>query len=319
MQEANHDAHNGIFHSLRIVLNLCTSLSSSFTIKTIMTLTKISERVYADMDGTNGGNYGAIVLDSEIIFVDAGMIHHFTQKAREFLEKEHNLPVRKMVLTHHHSDHILGAQGLGEVVIMSSTKTHAICLDSMEGRWSQGGIQEWADESKDSRPELWKALQTLTIKLPDILFDDKIHLGHDQDVIVQHVGGHTPGSSIVIVEPEHICFCGDIIFNRSFPYAGDTGCDPDQWISVLEEMEKAKYDKILPGHGRPCEGDDLQVYTEFLMDFRTTIKDGIKQGLTVNEFIQNGMTPDYHKKDAGHREKVSVERWFDFYRQDKSS
>jgi hypothetical protein len=35
-----------------------------------MALEKVTDRVYADVTGANGGNFGAILLDDEIIMVD---------------------------------------------------------------------------------------------------------------------------------------------------------------------------------------------------------------------------------------------------------
>jgi len=98
----------------------------------IMTLTKISERIYADTEGTNGGNFGAIVLDDEIVIIDSGMFHHLTEEARELLEKEHQLPVLKLLLTHVHADHVWGAQAFNPVTMISSKQTCSGSITKIE-------------------------------------------------------------------------------------------------------------------------------------------------------------------------------------------
>jgi len=62
-----------------------------------------------------------------------------------------------------------------------------------------------AEESKETRPNLWKASRTLSIMLPDLVFDESLRIGANQEITMQHVGGHTLGSSIFVIEPEHVC------------------------------------------------------------------------------------------------------------------
>ena len=279
-----------------------------------MTLTKISERIYADTEGTNGGNFGAVVLDDEIVIIDSGMFHHLTKEARELLEKEHQLPVLKLLLTHVHADHVWGAQAFNPVTMISSKQTYYLINEALKDSWSPAGVIKWAEESKETRPNLWKASRTLSIKLPDLVFDESLRIGANQEITMQHVGGHTLGSSIVVIEPEHVCFCGDIIFHRSFPYAGDPTCDPDKWITVLEDIKNADYSMIVPGHGPLCDNEDIQVIIDFFNEFRQIIKNSIEEGLTADDFIERGLIPNYHNEGAEHRVRISIERWFEYYR-----
>ncbi|MHA1577964.1 MAG: MBL fold metallo-hydrolase, partial [Candidatus Thorarchaeota archaeon] len=215
-----------------------------------MTLVKISDRIFADTEGTNGGNFGAVVLDDEIVIIDSGMFHHITKEAREFLETEHQIPALKLLLTHYHADHVWGAQAFNPITMISSTQTSHLISEALKDSWSPAGINKRAEESKETHPNLWKASQTLSIVQPDLVFEKSLRIGANQEITIQHVDGHTLGSSIVIVEPEHVCFCGDIVFHKSFPYAGDPSCNPDIWISVLEELKNADYNMIVPGHGK---------------------------------------------------------------------
>ncbi|MFX0056410.1 MAG: MBL fold metallo-hydrolase [Candidatus Hermodarchaeota archaeon] len=276
-----------------------------------MALEQVTDRVYADVTGENGGNYGAIVLDDEIIMVDSGMMHLKSAVAKDFLMNKFALPIKKILLTHHHSDHVLGAQAFEPVSFISSSKTREICEDALDGRWSDEELKSWAEEAKETRPDLWESFQALRVLIPDVTFDKEIRIGND--VVFRHIGGHTAGSSIVILEPEHVLFIGDLLFNKSFPYAGDETCDPDRWISGLEEILSDEYEIVIPGHGSLCGSEGIIEELEFLREFRDSIRSAIDEGLTSEQFLNEKRAPQYYLEGAEHRVKVSVEHWFEHY------
>ncbi|MFX1272645.1 MAG: MBL fold metallo-hydrolase [Promethearchaeota archaeon] len=276
-----------------------------------MALEQVTDRVYADVTGENGGNYGAIVLDDEIIMVDSGMMHLKSAVAKDFLMNKFALPIKKILLTHHHSDHVLGAQAFEPVSFISSSKTREICEDALDGRWSDEELKSWAEEAKETRPDLWESFQALRVLIPDVTFDKEIRIGND--VVFRHIGGHTAGSSIVILEPEHVLFIGDLLFSKSFPYAGDETCDPDRWISGLEEILSDEYEIVIPGHGPLCGSEGIIEELEFLREFRDSIRSAIDEGLTSEQFLNEKRAPQYYLEGAEHRVKVSVEHWFEHY------
>jgi glyoxylase-like metal-dependent hydrolase (beta-lactamase superfamily II) len=276
-----------------------------------MSLEQVGGRVWADTSGKNGGNYGAIILSEEIIMVDSGMFHQVSSKVHEFIKDMFEPEVSKLVYTHSHRDHVFGAQAFKGARIISSEAMLAICLRNLEGPWNRDSIIEQAREVKDSRPLYWEAVQDLEILLPESGFSEPLEMG--EGVTVKHVGGHTGGSSIAIVEPEHILFSGDLIFNKSFPYAGDATCNPDRWIQVLEELQAEQYNKIIPGHGELCDDEALEEHIDLLKTLRTNVKDGLVDGLSTQEFIGKNLVPEYYIKGAEHRVQSAVEHWFEFY------
>jgi cyclase len=279
-----------------------------------MAIEKVSGRVYADTTGENGGNHGVIVLKDEIIAVDAGMFHPRTAAMKDKLDEEFSLPVRKLLYTHYHTDHVFGGQAYNPRDVISSIPTRDICIKRMEEDWTRDALLEYASEVKEDRPELWEAFQDLDIRLPDTAFKGDAIFGEDDDIIFRWVGGHTAGSSIVIVEPEHVVFASDLIFHESFPYAGDPTCEPNQWIAALEEIESANYDEVIPGHGVLCGTDGVKQQLKFLRDFKDAIKKGIAEGKTPEEFIKDGSIPDYYLEGAEWRIESSVAKWFEYYK-----
>ncbi|MFW9849333.1 MAG: MBL fold metallo-hydrolase, partial [Candidatus Thorarchaeota archaeon] len=201
-----------------------------------MVLQHVVDRVYSDMSGNYGGNFGAVVLEDQVVMIDSGMVHTQMAKVKNWIIKEFDLPITKLVYTHSHSDHVFGAQGLGEISRISSYPMYEHCIENMQDNWKHEKLISGFEPRKDERPELWEALQTLEVQLPDLTFEESLKIGISEDLSIQLSGGHTSGSSIISVEPEHVVFIGDLIFNKKFPYIGDTSCNPDLWLHALQKI-----------------------------------------------------------------------------------
>ena len=209
------------------------------------------------------------------------MVHTYTEEVKSWAIQKFNKPVAKLIYTHSHSDHVFGAQGLGEVCCVGSSSMRDICEINLEDRWKLENIIESMKERKDERPELWNAIQTLQLRLPDILFEEQLTIGGNHDLQIVHRGGHTTGSSTISVEPEHILFIGDLIFSGAFPYAADPSCNPDEWISVLETIVLEDYEVIIPGHGPLCDNKELENHIAFLSSLRDAVKDAIDRSALI--------------------------------------
>lgn len=278
-----------------------------------MTLQKLHDRIYADTDGTNGGNHGAIVLDSEVLMIDSGMIHTKSRISKEYLESQTMLPIKKLIFTHSHSDHVYGAQAFEPVLLISSKPTYSRCKQNLESEWKNEILLQRYSSVKEERPELWESLQTLSIRLPDLTFDESITIGDEKQVTAKLTGGHTSGSSIVIDHASNAIFVGDLIFSGQFPYGGDSSCDPDRWILALEEIHSSEYDTIIPGHGPVCNQNDLAEYIEALSELRQNIKDAINSGFSIDAFIKREMIPSLLIPGFERFGEVTLHHWFEFY------
>ena len=278
-----------------------------------MSLPKIRDGIYASADGSNGGNHGAIFLEDEVIMIDAGMIHPKSRVTKDFLETESGLPILKLVFTHYHSDHVFGAQAFEPVSLIASELMRKGCEENLENDWKIETLKTNYEGMKDERPELWKSLDDLSIRLPDIVFKNSITLGNNKEVLVKLMGGHTAGSSIIVSEPHNTIFVGDLIFNERFPYAGDRTCHPDRWIMALEEVLAMGLETVIPGHGPLCGLKEVEGYVDALSTLRSNVKDAISSELSVLDFIQSGKIPSTISQGAERFAERSIQYWYNFY------
>jgi len=278
-----------------------------------MTLQKLMDGIYVSTDGSNGGNHGAIVLEDEVVMVDAGMIHTKSRETKEFLEKEAGKPILKLIFTHSHADHVFGAQAFEPVSLIASLPMRERCEENLKTEWNLETLKERYAPAKEERPELWNAIQDLSIRLPDLVFKTHVFLGNNEEVSVKLLGGHTSGSSTVISHPHNLIFIGDLIFSGMFPYGGDPTCDPDRWIMALEEVLDLGLETIVPGHGPVCGPDELEGYIQALMDLRANVEDAISLEMTPAEFIDEGMIPESLAEGAERFVDRTLTHWFQFY------
>jgi cyclase len=277
-----------------------------------MPLEKVADNILADTDGENGGNMGAVILDDQIVVIDSGMFHQKTKTTGTELE-EYKLPIKNLILTHAHSDHVFGAQVFSTSSIISSEGTRDYCVNNLNDQWDRARLLEYAESMKEERPDFFEAVQDLQIRIPDVVFKRHLSVGPNMELKIEHVGGHTAGSTIVAVPSERIAFIGDLIFNGSFPYAGDPTCDPERWIMALEKVLAGRYDLVIPGHGPVCGEEQVTYHIDFLETFRNRVIEASDNGMTPDEFMEEGLVPKMDLEKADKRVETAVTHFFKYY------
>jgi cyclase len=278
-----------------------------------MTMRKLLDAIYVDTDATNGGNHGAIVLDDEVLMVDSGMIHTKSLASKQFLESKTGLSIKKLVFTHSHGDHVFGAQAFEPVLLISSETMRRNCVERLKHEWKSDILLERYSQAKSENPALWDAVQTLSIRLPDLVFDNELSLGNNNQVTAKLMGGHTSGSSVVFSHNNNAVFVGDLIFSGQFPYGGDSTCDPDRWIKALEELRAKRFRTIIPGHGPVCGHKELEDYIEALTELKQNIKAALEEGQSVQSFMDPENIPLLLRTGFERFGEVTLRHWFDYY------
>ena len=221
--------------------------------ETVM-LTQLAEGVYAWIQpgGETGvSNAGVIVDDDGLTIVDTLMVRSqwepFSQAVAEL-----ELPVKRVVLTHAHVDHVGGTKAFPHAAIYATPDTSELLDEVMP-----------IDAYKAFMPEF----ETEFDELAEIGTRPVTHLVETAAQLTPRIevlsaSGHTSGDLMVLVADADILFSGDLCFFGVTPLAFQG--DPAAWAGVLDAVSELA-DTIVPGHG-PVGGEkelrDLQSYLQ---------------------------------------------------------
>ncbi len=282
-------------------------------------LEQVSETTWAIVDASTYGNVGCIKLPKSVIVIDTGMTPPLAKKFRKLIHKEVGEPITDVILTHYHSDHVFGTQVFQDCTLIASSAMAAIYPELLNNRWSPEGIQELKEYYVQNDPAFAEQLKDLRIITPTQTFEDSMTLGKENEVHIQHTGGHTAGHSTVYLNTERVLFAGDLVFCQQYPYAGDQTNNPLEWMRAFEEILKMPVEIIVPGHGPLCGKEEIQIQLAYFKKLETWIKAQLSEEISLEKVLQtvdSSPTPPYDLK-ADPRLKFSIERWYTFYSQDE--
>jgi len=175
------------------------------------------------------------------------------------------LPVRYVVVTHYHADHVYGLQefkAAGATVI-----AHRAGRDYLNSQTAELRLVA-------SREELAPAVDENTqLVAADRWIDapTTLQLG-GIDFVLQPAGpAHTPDDLVVWVPQRKLLFAGDLVFRGRIPFVGQA--DSGQWIAALDRLLAFKPALIVPGHGPASTSAraDLELTRDYLVYLRQTM------------------------------------------------
>jgi glyoxylase-like metal-dependent hydrolase (beta-lactamase superfamily II) len=174
-------------------------------------------------------------------------------------------PVRYVILTHYHADHIYGLQAFkaaGATIIAQRAGQAYLNSDTAALRLkaSREELSPWVDEHTRLVPaDRWLDADTV------------LELGGER-FHIHHVGpAHTPEDLVVHAERAGVMFAGDLVFRGRIPFVGQA--DSRQWIASLGRLIALAPRLVVPGHG-PLSSEplaDLQLTREYLVHLRQTM------------------------------------------------
>lgn len=256
-----------------------------------MKLDRISERVYANTEGKTGGNVGIIILKDSVAAVDA----QFPVSGAEFrgsIPSVTKKPVSHLLLTHYHGDHVFGNQAFEDCEIVAHRLLKEKMEENLKTVWTPNNLEKMIEGMAKDAPETVWLLKDLRIVLPTKTFDDRFKL---DGVEIIHTGGHTADSSMIYVEEDRLLFAGDIIFAKSFPWAGDPSSDPNAWIRAFKIILDMDIENIVPGHGPVCDKTEVKIQLDWFETVKDEMKRLIKEGKSVEEAIKHDGYPDFYE------------------------
>ncbi|MCC7459090.1 MAG: MBL fold metallo-hydrolase [Nitrospira sp.] len=210
-------------------------------------------------------NAGFVVTSAGVVAIDAlgspALAHDLLAAIRGITDQ----PLRYVVVTHYHADHIYGLQ-----VFKQAGATIIAHRKGLEYLNSDGARQRLEVSRSDIAP--WIDGSTRLVAADRWLDGDTVLELGDERIAIRHVGpAHTPEDLVVHAERANVLYAGDLVFRGRVPFVGQA--DSRRWIAALSGLIALRPAAIVPGHGALSSDPqaDLQLTREYLQYLRATM------------------------------------------------
>jgi cyclase len=198
---------------------------------------------------------------------------------------EEKAPIRYLINTEPHGDHISGNAYFPNVKVVG----HVKLKENFQRYLDQfGTMEEKRERMKKSDPDsVWLVGHPdyLDPKAPELTFTDKLtlHVGQHTFNIIHHPGHTGPQTSIHVPE-EGVVFTGDNIFHKCRTWLQE--CDPWEWLAALKAIEALDVEVIMPGHGDPCGKAYLKEQAQIVENWIGYIERFVDRGISADEALK---------------------------------
>jgi glyoxylase-like metal-dependent hydrolase (beta-lactamase superfamily II) len=258
-----------------------------------------------------------IIGKRDVTVVDTNISSEYTREVLAELKKLTDKPVRYVVNTHWHEDHIIGNRVYKDAfpnVEFIGHKSTLEDLPTIGAANRKGSIENGAGFVKFLKSQMEKgenlARQKITeeerlgymsdinlvesylkeapdfqIILPDITVENRLELtdGNRKIEILFLGRAHTGADLVVFLPKEKIVACGDLLV-YPVPLVGSTSY-PLEYGKTLENLLALKAKTIIPGHGAVMRDDAyLKLMIRLLNSIKTQSEAAFQKGETLEEF-----------------------------------
>jgi cyclase len=272
-----------------------------------------------------------VVGDDGVLVLDANRTPAGARGVIAEIRKLTDKPVRYVVNSHWHDDHIFGNQSYKEAFPQVEFVAHRNTREDMEKLAAphiQGGVNRFTKALADTESQLntgtkpdgskltdkereqlsfelkvykdvLPELKTIRLVLPTVTFDQRLTLyqGGREIQILYFGRGNTRGDVAVYLPRERVLATGDLLVHPvPFAYGSFLG----EWIQTLKKLRELDAAVVVPGHG-PLMRDKEYVDTviALLESVTSQVQDAVKRGLTLEETRKAVNLESFRRRLAG--------------------
>ena len=232
-----------------------------------------------------GGNIAISVGNDDVFMID-DQYAPLTPKIRAAIATVCPKPVRFLVNTHWHGDHVGGNQdmaGAGAIIVAHDNTRKRMSKEQFIAAYNM------------------KVPPSPAAALPIVTFSQSmsLYLNGDSVRAVHFRNAHTDGDVIVTFEQADVVHMGDTFFNGFYPLVDlSTGGSVDGIIAAADQVLSRTTSKtrIIPGHGPLGTRDDLLRYRNTVKTIRDRIAVLVARRRTLAQVVAAKPSGDYDAK-----------------------
>ena len=219
-------------------------------------------------------NAGFVVTKAGVIVFDSLGSPALAQSLVAAIKKITRQPIKRVIISHYHADHIYGMQvfkALGAEIWAHTAGQEYIGSEEAQLRLAQRReiLQPWVDENTQVLPaDKWLDGDT-AFEMGGLHFE------------LRHVGpAHSSEDIAMFVKEDSVLYSGDLVFKGRVPFVGNA--DSRMWLHALDKLIAFKPKLMIPGHGAASSTPvaDLKLTRDYLNYVRQVM------GKAVQDFVQ---------------------------------
>jgi glyoxylase-like metal-dependent hydrolase (beta-lactamase superfamily II) len=277
-------------------------------------------------------NAAVIVNEDDVLVVDT---HSKPSAARTLIRQIARLtpkPVRYVVDSHFHWDHMQGNQAYPsafpssvEIISTEATRENIAklgiprvqdAIKSLPGQIDDLKAKLAPERDAKKKAELQSNLQqaesylqelkAMQVTLPTLTFDKSLVLHKKgRSMYILFLGrGHTSGDAVVYLPKEKVVATGDLLHGW-MPFMGDGF--PREWVTTLDELDKLDFQHVIGGHGAVGDKARLKFFRNYLADLIAAVEQEVKAGASLQDAqkrVPDRLAPTYEKGMLNFRQSI---------------
>jgi glyoxylase-like metal-dependent hydrolase (beta-lactamase superfamily II) len=216
---------------------------------------------------------------------------------REEIRKITPLPVRYVVYSHSHFDHIIGGAAFADTAVFVGHERVRERLLRLSVAPAPAALAD--------------------IPVPSLTYHDNLTLElGGRKVELHYVGrNHSDNTTLVLVPDQKVLFQVDMIPIRGLQFRMMYDSYPMELIESLKRVELMDFNILVPGHGPIGNKDAVREHREFLQDLATEVKKYVDRNVNLADTVKQLKLPKYEKW-AGYEQNLpmNIERYHEYYR-----
>lgn len=284
-------------------------------------LIKLDEGVYGCVHKFGGNaicNSGIVDNGKETIIFDSFLSPEAAKELIEVTKELELSPIKYVINSHGHNDHIRGNQSFDSDVTIIATKKTSEKIEKeepgsimAEKGYAKSQFEHLENEMKKYKgdttakdyivmkmmkpyfEELSQSHEKIKTRLPSSFVEKRKEIeGKTRNVVLIELDScHTVSDLVMYLPNEKILFTGDIVFNEFHPFLGDgNSTHLKSGLGKLREMEIAK---IIPGHGNIGGKELLSIMINYVEDLETIVKQAVEKKENLEDLKKAGMPNKY--------------------------
>jgi alkyl sulfatase BDS1-like metallo-beta-lactamase superfamily hydrolase len=260
------------------------------------TVTEIVPNTVFHVMGYGHSNSSFIVANESVILVDTLDTDVRAAKLAGIIAKETDKPVRTILYTHGHPDHLGGASVFAgsqpDVIAFAPARPLLARTEQLGNILNRRGVRQFGYELNDEEAisqgigirEGFTLGDGVRRPLPPstVYVEDEVRLEIDGVHLSLHAApGESEDQSFIWFNAHRVLFCGDNYYGcwpNLYAIRGGQYRDVATWVDSLDRLRQYPAEALLPGHTRPIIG--REAVADVLVNFRNALDYVLTETLT---------------------------------------